>query len=160
MSLAALNGYADQWAAVNFGPAVAPRIGNILTRYSQYAARRKPELIDSRSFPLGEASADALDGGEFGQRVAEWEALAQQVAAVKPALRADQLDAYFQLVEHPVTALANFYKLYYAVAWNRKLAAANDARANAFADLAEAAFQRDRPSPTSTTPRAAASGTA
>ena len=144
MTPTALNGYAEQWAAASFGPKVAQDIGAILTRYSQYAARRKPELIDSRSFALGEAGVEALDGGEFGQMVAGWEALERQVAAVKKRLRADQLDAYFQLVEHPVTALANFYKLYYAVAWNRKLAAAHDARANQFADLAEAAFKRDQ----------------
>ena len=144
MSLAALNSYAARWAAASFGPALAQDIGAIVTRYSQYAARRKPELVDSGSFPLGEASANALDGGEFGLKVAEWAVLERQVAAVKKTLRADQLDTCFQLVEHPVIALANFYQRYYAVAWNRKLAAANDARANGFADLAEAAFKRDQ----------------
>lgn len=40
--------------------------------------------------------------------------------------------------------MENLYGLYYAVAWNRKLAAANDARANVFADATEAAFGRDK----------------
>ncbi|MFN3304960.1 MAG: glycosyl hydrolase family 8, partial [Roseateles sp.] len=40
--------------------------------------------------------------------------------------------------------LANLYRLYYAVAWNRALAAKNDPRANVFADQAEAAFKRDQ----------------
>ncbi|MCH1927818.1 hypothetical protein L6232_23780, partial [Shewanella sp. C31] len=54
-----------------------------------------------------------------------------------------QRDAYLQIVEHPIAAMANLYRLYYAVAWNRRLAARGDGRANLFADQAEAAFARD-----------------
>lgn len=144
MTPAALAAYSRDWAAQTFGGAQAAEIGELLTRFSQYAARRKPELVDPDSFPLGEAGATTLGGGDFGRRVAEWDALEQRVAAGRQALRPEQLDAFFQLVEHPVLALANLYRLYYAVAWNRKLAAAGDARANVFADRAEAAFQRDQ----------------
>jgi endo-1,4-beta-D-glucanase Y len=140
----ALKAYPRQWAAATFGVSHAAEIGELVTRYSQYAARRKPELVDASSFRLGQASADALDGGDFGRRIAEWDALEARVAKVKAQLRPDQLDAYFQLVEHPVIALANLYRLYYAVAWNRALAAMDDPRANVFADQAEAAFQRDQ----------------
>ncbi|MEO6276864.1 glycosyl hydrolase family 8 [Roseateles sp.] len=144
MTPAALAAYPKDWAAATFGPAQAAEIGELVTRYSQYAARRKPELIDPGSFPLGNATADALDGGDFGRRVAEWDALEARVAQVKAALPADQRDAYFHLVEHPVIALANLYRLYYAAAWNNKLAKAGDPRANVFADRAEAAFARDQ----------------
>ncbi|CAM3689199.1 glycosyl hydrolase family 8 [Roseateles saccharophilus] len=144
MTTAKLAAYPRDWAAATFGPAQAGEIGAILTRYGQYAARRKPELVDEHSFALGPATADALDGGDFGRRVAEWAALESHVAQVKAGLRAGQLDAYFQLVEHPVLALANLYRLYYAVAWNRRLAQAGDPRANVFADRAEAAFARDQ----------------
>jgi endo-1,4-beta-D-glucanase Y len=144
MTADALKAYPKDWAAATFGPGHAAEIGELVTRYAQYAARRKPELVDANSFRLGAASAEALDGGDFGRRIAEWDALQARVAKVKAALRPDQLDAYFQLVEHPVLALSNLYRLYYAVAWNRTLAASNDPRANVFADLAEAAFARDQ----------------
>jgi len=144
MTPAALAAYPKDWAARTFGPAQAAEIGELVTRYSQYAARRKPELVDADSFALGAATADALDGGDFDRRVAEWAALEARVAKVKATLRPEQLDAYFQLVEHPVLAMANLYRLYDAVAWNRKLAAAGDPRANVFADRAEAAFKRDQ----------------
>lgn len=144
MTPAALAAYPRDWAAATFGPAQAADIGELVTRYSQYAARRKPELVDERSFTLGAHSADALRGEDFGRRVAEWDALEARVAQVKQGLRPDQRDAYFQLVEHPVLALANLYRLYYAVAWNRQLARAGDPRANVFADRAEAAFARDQ----------------
>lgn len=136
MTPAALAAYPKDWAARTFGPAQAAEIGELVTRYSQYAARRKPELVDAGSF--------GLDDGDFDRRVAEWDALEARVAKTKQALRPGQLDAYFQLVEHPVLAMANLYRLYNAVAWNRKLAAAGDARANLFADRAEAAFKRDQ----------------
>ncbi|WP_082536423.1 MULTISPECIES: glycosyl hydrolase family 8 [unclassified Roseateles] len=144
MTADALKAYPKDWAAATFGAAHAAEIGELVTRYSQYAARRKPELVDANSFRLGIVGPDALDGGDFGRRIAEWDALEARVAKVKAALRPDQLDAYFQLVEHPVQALANLYRLYYAVAWNRTLAAKNDPRANVFADQAEAAFARDQ----------------
>jgi len=144
MTLDALARYPEEWARATFGRAQASAIEKLVTRYSQLAARRKPELIDAESFRLG-ASADAtLDGGEFGAMVAEWQALQREMFRVKSALRAEQRAAYLQLIEHPIDALTNLYELYYAVAWNRRLAAAGDARANAFADRAEVAFRRDQ----------------
>jgi hypothetical protein len=144
MTLDALGRFPEKWARETFGPAQAPQIADLITRYSQLAARRKPELIDAGSFQLGAATSGALHGGEFGEMVAEWQVLEQQMLKVKATLPAEQRDAYFQLVEHPILALSNLYQLYYAVAWNRRLAAVNDPRANVFADRAEAAFRRDQ----------------
>jgi hypothetical protein len=144
MTLDALGRFPEQWARQTFGPAQAPEIARLITRYSQLAARRKPELIDADSFQLGLGIADELDGGEFGERVAEWQVLEQQMLKVKATLPPAERDAYFQLVEHPIRALSNLYQLYYAVAWNRRLAAVNDPRANLFADRAQAAFRQDQ----------------
>ncbi|MFC4528218.1 glycosyl hydrolase 115 family protein [Dyella halodurans] len=144
MTADALAQYPEAWASATFGPAQAGAIAQLITRYSQLAARRKPELIDADSFRLGADAGDQLDGGEFGAMIAEWQALEQDMHKVKATLPADQQDAYFQLVEHPILALSNFYQLYYAVAWNRRLAAVGDPRANVFADQAEAAFRRDQ----------------
>lgn len=143
MTLDVLVRYPEDWARATFGPAQASAIANLVTRYSQYAARRKPELIDADTFRLGAGKDDVLDGGEFGALVAEWQSLEREMLRVRSALPPEQRAAYFQLVEHPITALANLYELYYSVAWNRRLAAARDSRANAFADRAEAAFRRD-----------------
>lgn len=144
MTLEALNRYPEEWARATFRPEQAAAIAHLVTRYGQLAARRKPELIDADSFALGGLKGSALNGGEFGSMMAEWEDLEREMRAVKPALHADQRDAFFELVEHPILALSNLYRLYYAVAWNHRLAASGDARANLFADRAEAAFQRDQ----------------
>ena len=144
MTLDALVRFPEQWARETFGSAQAPEIARLITRYSQLAARRKPELVDANSFQLGAGTSDELDGGEFGDRVAEWQMLEQKMLKVKAKLPPAERDAYFQLVEHPILALSNLYQLYYAVAWNRRLAAANDPRANLFADRAQAAFRHDQ----------------
>ncbi|MDG2533110.1 glycosyl hydrolase 115 family protein [Sphingomonas sp. HITSZ_GF] len=144
MTPEALAAYPDAWASAQFGPVQGKAIGALLTRYSQLAARRKPELIDAGSFALGRGSDPARDGGEFGAMVAEWDALEAAMLKAKVEVPAEGQDAYFQLVEHPVAAMANLYRLYYAVAWNRRLAATNDSRANGLADRAEALFARDQ----------------
>ncbi|MEH3103743.1 MAG: glycosyl hydrolase 115 family protein [Sphingomonas phyllosphaerae] len=143
MTPQALAAYPRDWAAATFGAAQAAAIGAIVTDYSRYAARRKPELIDQNSFPLGGVTATELDGGAFGAIVAEWDDLERRMLAVRAALPAASRDAFFQLVEHPVAAMANLYRLFYAAAWNERLTRSNDARANYFADQVEATFRRD-----------------
>jgi hypothetical protein len=138
-----LASYAADWATENFGAEHGRAIGSLLTRYATVVARRKPELVEADSFPLGTAGG-TLDGGEFGRMVEELHHLLEDAEHIDKDLPADQKSAYFELVLHPVSALSNIYDLYYDVAWNRRLAAAADARANGFADAAEAAFRRDQ----------------
>jgi hypothetical protein len=140
----ALQAYSGKWAKATFGPSQAGAIARIVSTYSRLAARRKPELIDPETFRLGASTEAELDGGEFGAIVAEWRELERSTLALKPKIPKEYEDAWFQLVEHPVIALSNLHQLYYAVAWNRRLAAAQDPRANIFADRAEAAYRRDQ----------------
>lgn len=144
MTLEALQRYPVSWARATFGANQAGLIADLMVRYSKFAARRKPELIDADSFQLGKSSGDTLDGGEFGFLVSEWQDLERDMLKVKASLPALQQAAFLQLLEHPIAAFSNLYRLYYAVAWNRRLAALDDARANVFADQAEAAFARDK----------------
>ena len=143
MTPAAVAAFPKAWAGATFGARLAADIAGIVTDYARLAARRKPELVDPTSFALGAVTADALDGGEWGRMVDDWDALDGRMAAARARLSPGQRDAYFQLVDYPVAAMANLYRLYYAVAWNRRLAAAGDPRANAFAATAERAFARD-----------------
>lgn len=143
MTPQALEAFPRAWASQTFGAELGPEIGDVMATYGTYASRRKPELIDQDTFALGEGTGPLLDGGEFGQIVEDWRALVSKVEKIKPRLRPDQQDAFFQLVEHPVLAFSNLYELYYATAWNRRLASRNDARANHFAKIVEAAFNRD-----------------
>jgi len=143
MTLEAMAGYPERWAKATFGPENAKAIAALVTRYSQLAAMRKPELLDADTFKLGEMTANRLDGGELGYWTQRLRVLQADMIKVQARLPANQKDAFYQLVGHPIDALSNLYELYYAVAWNRRLSAANDARANTFAEWAEAAFQMD-----------------
>lgn len=134
MTPAALKAYPADFAAKTFGPEQAAAIGDLLTRYSQYAARKKPELIDASTFSLS----------DFERFATEWQMLAADMWAEKRKLPLEAQDAYFELVEHPILALSNLYDLYYNVALNRIFAAKSDPVANLFADRAEAAFKRDQ----------------
>jgi hypothetical protein len=134
MSLQAMEDFPKAWAAENFGPEHGTEIGELLTTYGRYIARRKPELLDERSF--------ALD--QYERYGAEWRKLQSEAEAIGRTLRPDQRDAFFELVEHPIEAMSNLYDLYSFVARNRELAARNDPDANGFAQAAETAFRRDR----------------
>jgi hypothetical protein len=143
MTPRALAEYPRIWAERAFGQALASEIGALVTRYSRYAARRKPEFLNESTFAIGDVEGPVLRGGPFGDYVQQWRSLVEETAKVKAKLVAGQHDAFFQLVEFPILALANLYELYYATAWNRRLASSHDARANHFLELARAAFARD-----------------
>ncbi len=47
-----LSEYFTKWAAQQFGETRAKEIGNLIKRYSQYNARRKPELLSPETYSL------------------------------------------------------------------------------------------------------------
>lgn len=128
--------YYTSWAAQNFGNAQSAAIGKLLRQYAQISARRKPELLDAATYSL-------QNYGEWDKVVAEWTTLLQQSEAVEQALPAAYRDAYFQLVLHPIKAMANLHQMYHAVALNRFYAAQNNSAANAFADKAKEYYIND-----------------
>ncbi len=134
MTLARMGAYPRDWAAEQFGPEHAAAIGDILQRYGQLIARRKPELLDANTYSFN---------GEWDRVMADWVALRVDAEAVEAALPAAQRDAYFELVLHRVLAAENLHRLYWAVAKNRFYAQQKNPLANAMADVAERAFARD-----------------
>lgn len=135
MTLDALQAYPAQWAAQQFGAQHAQEIGDLLTRYTRYSARRTPELTDADTWDLASGEADRIE--------AEWNALVARVEAVKRELPAEMHDAFFQLLEYPVLALANLNSMYIAQAKNRRDAAQGLASANHWADEVQRRFNRD-----------------
>lgn len=136
MTLEAVARYPAAWAAAQFGDAHAADIGDIVTRYTQYNARRKPELLSPDTYSL-------VDYDEADRVLADWDALTERTQRIGAALGATYRDAYYQLVEYPVLASANLAHLYVAVARNRLYADQGRASANAWADEAERRFARD-----------------
>ncbi len=130
-----LQPYTEQWAAAQFGNAYATEIADIISLYTKYNGRRKPELVDARTF--------SVETGEW-QRVYEaYQTLYNRAEAISKKLPATYYNAYFQLVLHPVKAMANLYALHYNVALNRAAFTNNNFTANQFADEAKLSFLKD-----------------
>jgi hypothetical protein len=136
MTPEALKAYPEKWAGQQFGASHAAEIGDILTQYSKYAAQRKPELVDADSFSL-----DNYD--EWNRLDGDLDLLAKHADQVGRGLAPAQRDAFTEIVGYEADALANLYDLYDDVAWNHKLAAMGAPGADAYADVAQAAFKRD-----------------
>lgn len=131
-----LDAYTALWAEKQFGKAYAAKIGAILSRYGKYSARRKPELLDERTYSL-------TDYNEFDQVIADYARLKTDAEALYKEIPANAKDAYYQLILHPVLAYANLNELYYAVAKNKLYASQGRAATRLMADRAKALFEND-----------------
>ncbi|MDQ3843392.1 MAG: glycosyl hydrolase 115 family protein [Bacteroidota bacterium] len=131
-----LRTYYTQWAEQQFGGGYAKEIGDLLRKYAQYSARRKPELLDANTYSLTHYN-------EADRVVKEWKDLETQAEKINQLLPAEYRDAFFQLVLHPVKAFANLHELYVSVARNRLYAAKNLPEANAYAQKAKQFYIND-----------------
>jgi len=131
-----LRDYYTKWAEEQFGPSYAEDIGEVIMKYSQYNARRKPELLSPETYQLKNYS-------EFGRTMNEYGQLLFTAEKIDAELPAEYKDAYYQLVLHPVKASANLYELYHSVAMNRSLAERKLKTANVFADAAVRFYKKD-----------------
>ena len=128
--------YTRQWAEQQFGAPYAPEIAQIVTRYLMYAGRRKPELLAPETYSLA-------NYGEADRIRAGYDSLVARTKAVGVQLPVDARAAFYELVEHPVTAAANLNALYVLMAKNRLYAQQGRASTNLLADSVTALFERD-----------------
>lgn len=131
-----LNDYYTQWAARQFGAEHAREIGGIIQKYSQYNARRKPELLDANTYSL-------LNYDESNRVRKDYDKLEEEAEKIGSKLPDEYKNAYFELVLHPVKACANLQDLYTSVAWNHYYAQQNDPLANKYADEAKQYYTDD-----------------
>ena len=133
-----LRGYYTAWAAQQFGKPHAKEIGDLLRRYGKYSARRKPELLDASTYRVS-PSADS----EWSRVVKEWTILNSDAEKVSGQIAEAGKDAFYQLVLHPIKAMANLHLMYEAVAQNHYYAEKNHRLANGFADRAKHYYEQD-----------------
>ena len=107
-----LRDYYTQWAGEQFGKTYAKEIGEILRKYSQYASRRKPELLDANTYSIENYNI------EWMRVVDEWEKLFEQTEKINLQLPSEYKDAFFELILHPVKAMSNLHEMYFTVALN------------------------------------------
>jgi hypothetical protein len=129
-----LRDYYTQWAKEQFGNEYAKEIGDLIRKYSQYASRRKPELLDANTYEV------------FYERervTNDFDRLFVNAEKTKNKLLKQYNDSYFQLVLHPIKALSNLYNLYSSVAYNKLLAKDRLIEANEYADKAKKYYFND-----------------
>jgi hypothetical protein len=131
-----LNEYTQQWAARQFGTNHAAAIAEILSGYTKFNARRKPELLSADIYSLHHYR-------EAERVTAEFNALAASAEKIYTEIPEVQKDAFYQLVLHPAKACANLNELWVTVAKNRLFAAQGRASANQLAERAKMLFDRD-----------------
>jgi hypothetical protein len=131
-----LEDYTVAWASKQFGAQYAPEIGTILSAYSKYNGRRKPELLNEKTYSLTSYS-------EFEGVTSEYNKLLQKAELLGKKLPPQYQDAYYQLVLHPVQASSNLYNLYFAVAKNHRYARENRVSTNDEAAAARRFYAKD-----------------
>ncbi len=136
MTLEALEAYPSEWAAEQFGTQFAQEIGDMLTAYTTYNSRRKPELLDWNTYSL-------LHYREFETVVQDYNSLAQKAGVLYHQIPESHQEAYFQLVLFPIQASANLNELYYATALNHHYHRQGRASTNQFADRVRELYEKD-----------------
>ncbi len=127
--------YTEQWAGKQFGE-YAKDIADVITTYLQYANRRKPELLSAETFSL-------INYNEADRITNEYNSLLSKAETINSLLPVQYKDAFYQLVLHPVQALANIQKLYVVVAKNQLYAKQGRSSANTHADSAKQLYIKD-----------------
>lgn len=130
-----LQKYTEQWAASQFGTQYAKDIAAIISAYTKFNARRKPELLDANTY--------SLNYNEWGTIVKDYNLLLKKAAAIDSLLPAEYKDAYFQLVLHPVKACANLNEMYYNAALNQDAFKNKQIAANTYADRVKQCYEKD-----------------
>ena len=131
-----LPNYFTKWAAQQFGEKYAREIGEIIQKYSQYNARRKPELLSSETYSLTHYN-------EFERVVDEFDKLAERAQKINNLLAPEYKDAYYELVLHPIIASANLNAMYLAAAKNKFYAKLKTIEANLYADSVKSFYRKD-----------------
>lgn len=133
---AKLDEYARQWAARQFGTQHAAEIANMLTLYTRYNSRRKPEQLDQNTYSL-------MNYREFERVVNDYNELNNEAQHLYKIMPEQYRDAYYELVLHPIEACSNLNELYFDAARNKLYAAQGRAATNIMADSVKDLFKKD-----------------
>ncbi|MEN9570198.1 MAG: hypothetical protein RL172_1429 [Bacteroidota bacterium] len=131
-----LQQYAQQWSAAQFGKQYAKDIAAIITQYSKYNSRRKPELLDEATYSLDNFN-------EWQNVVTQYNLLLQKATQINNRMLPAYKNAFYQLVLHPVHACANLNELYLYTALNKQAYAKKSIHTNTYAAKVQTLFTND-----------------
>jgi endo-1,4-beta-D-glucanase Y len=128
--------YTQLWAAREFGPTYAREIADIISKYTRYNGRRKPELLEPDTYSL-------TDYQEADEVVADYKATTVQAEQIYYKLPSAERDAFDELVLFPTKACAQVNELYVTAGKNALYAQQGRASTNGLASKAESLFKAD-----------------
>ncbi len=131
-----LHEYTRRWCAREFGPDHADEIADIISQYTKFNGRRKPELLSPFTYSL-------TDYREAEWVVNEYNALAARAEEIQKELPEEMHDAFYDLVLFPVKACALVNELYVTAGKNALYASQGRSLTNEMAERTEALFQAD-----------------
>jgi hypothetical protein len=131
-----INDYTRHWAAREFGEEFADEIADIVTLYTKYNGRRKPELLSPFTYSL-------VNYNEGEKVVADFKAITSKSEDIYQKLPAERRDAFYQLVLFPVKASAIVNELYLAAGKNDLYSRQERASTNDMANQVSLLFQTD-----------------
>ncbi len=131
-----LQEYTKFWAQEQFGKEHAEDIADIISKYTKYNGRRKPELLAPDTYSL-------VNYREFETVVSDYNKLAEKAEKIYEQIPSEYKDAYYQLVLYPVKACANLNELYFTAAKNRLYAKQGRAMTNELAERVKKLFAKD-----------------
>ncbi|MBN1568091.1 MAG: glycosyl hydrolase 115 family protein [Acidobacteria bacterium] len=128
--------YTRLWAAREFGPEFSTEIAEIVSAYTRFNSRRKPELLEPGTYSL-------TNYREAESIVADFRDLESRAERISSRLPQDAKDAFYELVLFPVKACAQVNELYIAAARNALYAQQGRAATNDLADEVRRLFDAD-----------------
>ena len=131
-----LEQYYVNWTKENFGNQFPKEIAEILKLYTKYNSRRKPELLDTKTYSI-------INYKEADRVVADYQKLVEKANSINEKLRPEYKDAFYQLILFPVLASANLNELYAAAAKNQLYAEQGNLIANVYAEKVKTLFEKD-----------------
>ena len=128
--------YSVEWAKEIFGSPYASDIAGLMSSYTKFNSRRKPELLAPDTYSL-------INYREAEKIEEEYSQLAEKAEKIYDKIPDSYKNAYYQLVLFPIKACANLNKLYIAAGRNRLFASQHRASTNDLADSVKKYFDED-----------------
>jgi hypothetical protein len=128
--------YTRKWAAREFGETYSKEIADILSGYTKFNGRRKPELLSPFTYSL-------VNYHEAERVVEDYNSISLKAEEIFNKLPAEMRDAFYQLVLFPTKACALVNELYLAAGKNDLYARQGRSSTNDMAIQTRFLFQVD-----------------
>jgi hypothetical protein len=128
--------YTRLWAQQQFGEKYSKQIADILTKYTTYNGRCKPELLNPATYSL-------VNYNECTRVVSDFKTITDEAEKIYAELPENERDAFYELVLFPTKASYILNDMYYAAERNSLYAKQGRASANDMFDKTQTLFKKD-----------------